>query len=484
MVSATITGHIVFCCENYVEVKRLLITFALLMSPSACLESRMTHHLTSMKIPSCLTDKARMRECLKTSLKNVWDKTRLAVTLFLDKGLLQYAGALAFNTVLAIVPLVALFVAIARGFGYGSIVESAVQRMLASQPDAANYIIQFANSYLTNARSSAIIGFGVLVMLYSVIGLINNIETVFNNIWNVKQSRGITRRVMSYLSMFFLVPVTIVVVSGINLAVNSFISGSDFFGFLAPLLQLLIKLIPVAVVTLVFILVFVNVPNTRVKVRHAIVPALLAAIFMELLQRAYVYGQVFLSSYNAIYGSLAALPLFMLWVQFSWYIVLFFAMLCHTSQNLDYYTLCGSVDSISQNDRALISAAVVGLICRGFGEGKDHYTATMLQKETGIPLRLITESLERLCAVKILVEKLQPDLSEPTYAPFEDIANITLAKLHTKLGAYGKTLDYINMADKMDPEVVERINLIRDKFLSGLGEVKISDLLTREDNHS
>ena len=437
-----------------------------------------------MKIPSCLTDKEKMKECLKTSLKGAWDKIRLAVILFLDKGLLQYAGALAFNTVLAIVPLVALFVAIARGFGYGSIVESAVQRILASQPDAASYIIQFANSYLTNARSSAIIGFGVLVMLYSVIGLINNIETVFNNIWSVKQSRGITRRVMSYLSMFFMVPVTIVVVSGINLAVNSFISQSDFFGFLAPLLQLLIKLIPVIVITVVFVIVFVHVPNTRVSVKHAIVPALLAAIFMELLQRAYVYGQVFLSSYNAIYGSLAALPLFMLWVQFSWYIVLFFAMLCHTSQHRDYYALSGTVDSISQNDRALLSAAVVGLICRGFGEGKDHYTATMLQKETGMPLRLVTETLDRLCEVKILEEKQQPDSSEPTYAPFEDIANITLAKLLTKLGDFGKTIDYNTMMNKMNPEVVDRINLIRDTFLSGLSEVKISDLLTRDDKQS
>ena len=437
-----------------------------------------------MKIPSCLTDKEKMKECLKTSLMGAWDKLRLAVILFLDKGLLQYAGALAFNTVLAIVPLVALFVAIARGFGYASIIEETVKRLLASQPDAANYIIQFANSYLSNARSSAIIGFGVLVMLYSVMGLINNIETVFNNIWNVKQSRGYMRRVMSYLSMFFLVPVTIVVVSGVNLAVNSFINSFDYFGFLAPLLQVLIKLIPVVVITLVFIIVFVNVPNTHVKVKHAIVPALLTAIFMELLQRAYVYGQVFMSSYNAIYGSLAALPLFMLWVQFSWYIVLFFAMLCHTSQNRDYYALCGDSGSLSQNDRTLLSAIIVGLVCRSFNEGKAHYTAAMLHQETGIPLRLMTDMLEQLCAVNILEEKYRSDSSEPTYAPYEDIANITVGKLLTKLGTHGKAFNYISMMDKMNPQVMEHINLISKNFLTDLSEVRISDLLVREGEKS
>ena len=418
------------------------------------------------------------------SLKIAWDKIRLAVILFWDKGILQYAGALAFNTVLAIVPLVALFVAIARGFGYASIIEGAVKSLLASQPDAANYIIQFANSYLSNARSSAIIGFGVLVMLYSVIGLINNIETVFDNIWNVKQSRGITRRLMSYLSMFFLVPITIVVVSGINLAVNSFISGADFFGFLAPLLQLLIKLIPVIVVTLVFMVVFVHMPNTQVKVKHAIVPALLAAIFMELLQRAYVYGQVFLSSYNAIYGSLAALPLFMLWVQFSWYIVLFFAMLCHTSQHRDYYALCGHTDNLSHDDRTLLSAALVGLVCRSFNEGKAHYTATMLHNETGIPVRLVTEIMDTLCEAKVLVKKTDQDKNEPTYTPYEDIANITAGKVLQRINSHGKTCESLHISDRINPEVAERIDRIRETYLASLGEVKISDLWISGGDHS
>ena len=425
-----------------------------------------------------------MKECLTASLKSAWDKIRLAVILFWDKGILQYAGALAFNTVLAIVPLVALFVAIARGFGYANIIEGTVKRLLASQPDAANYIIQFANSYLSNARSSAIIGFGVLVMLYSVIGLINNIETVFNNIWNVKQSRGFARRLMSYLSMFFLVPITIVVVSGINLAVNSFISGTDFFGFLAPLLQLLIKLIPVIVVTIVFIVVFVNVPNTRVKVKHAIVPALLTAIFMELLQRAYVYGQVFLSSYNAIYGSLAALPLFMLWVQFSWYIILFFAMLCHTSQHRDYYALCGNTPNLSHDDRTLLSAALVGLVCRSFNEGKAHYTSTMLHNETGIPVRLVTELMDTLCEANVLVKKTEQDKDEPSYAPYEDIANITVGKVLQKINSHGKTCESLHISDRINPVVAEHIDRIRETYLASLGEVKISDLWVSGGDHS
>ena len=437
---------------------------------------------TVMKMISYLKDKDMLKAGLLRVLKEAWGKTWLALKQFYDKNLFQYAGALAFNTVLAIVPLVALFFAISRGFGYGSIIETTVRQLLSSQPDAANYIIQFANSYLSNARSSAIIGFGVLVMLYSVIGLINNIETVFNIIWNVKRMRGIGRRVMSYLSMFFLVPVTIVIVSGIHLAVSRFIASSNAFTFLAPLLQLLINLIPIAVITIVFTIVYKHAPNTRVQLKYAIGPALLAAIFLELLQRAYVYGQVFLSSYNAIYGSLAALPLFMLWVQFSWYIVLFFALLTHTSQDYDFYSLCNGSDEMSYNDRTLLSAALLGLICNSFRDGKEHYTASMLKQETGIPARLVTEMLEALCAVKVLEERKEPDQKEPTYAPYEDIDNITVGKMLDKLNAQGKAYDRVGLLSGINPQTIERINRIWDTYHSEISDVKVSDLWTLSDD--
>ena len=112
-----------------------------------------------MNIISDLKDTDKMKASLLRILKKAWGKTWFALKQFYDKNLFQYASALAFNTVLAIVPLVALFFAISRGFGYGSIIETTVRQLLSSQPDAANYIIQFANSYRSNARSSAIIGF-------------------------------------------------------------------------------------------------------------------------------------------------------------------------------------------------------------------------------------------------------------------------------------------------------------------------------------
>ena len=413
---------------------------------------------------------------LMKQLKYASSKIYLAVSLFIQKELLFYAASLAFNTVLAIVPLVALFFAISRGFGYSGIIEDMINSLLSSQPDAAHYIIEFANSYLSNAKSNAIIGFGVVVMLYSVISLINNIETVFNTIWNVKESRQFTRKVTNYLSMFFMVPITIVIVSGINIAANTHINEASSFEFLAPLLKTLIRLIPIVVTTIVFTIIFVSVPNTKVQVKAAIIPALLTAIFMQLLQQAYVYGQTFLSSYNAIYGSLAALPLFMLWVQFSWYIILFFAELSYTSQNRDFFVMRMNKDDLSHDERNILSALLLSLIFRSFSRGEDHYTAMMLKKQTDIPVRLIIEILGDLCEVKILEEKNQPDMEEPTYSPYEDIANITLGKLIDKLNSHSHTTNELHLHSKINPKVWSEIQRIRKEYLQSMGTIKIADL--------
>ena len=124
----------------------------------------------------------------------------------------------------------------------------------------------------------------------------------------------------------------------------------------------LIRLIPTLVMSVVFVVIYVTVPNTKVHIRSAIIPGILAAIFMQMLQQAYLVGQTFLSGYNAIYGSLAALPLFMLWVQFSWYIILFFAELNYTSQNKDFFELRMGKEDLSYEHRLVVSSILLSLI--------------------------------------------------------------------------------------------------------------------------
>ena len=245
------------------------------------------------------------------------------------------ASALTYSTLLAIVPMLAVVFAIARGFGYNKYIEMWFRELLASQPQVADVIVTFVNSYLIHTKSGIFLGVGLIFMLYTVLMLVNNVEETFNQIWQVNNSRPIIRSFANYLAMFFLFPIIIVISTGLSLFMETVADKMDDIVILEPIINKLISFSPSMLMSLLFIFLYVYMPNTKVRFSCAIIPGILAGIAMHLLQIAYINSQIWVTGYNAIYGSFAALPLFMLWLQISWTICLFGAQLTYTNQNLN-----------------------------------------------------------------------------------------------------------------------------------------------------
>ena len=245
------------------------------------------------------------------------------------------ASALTYSTLLAIVPMLAVVFAIARGFGYNKYIEMWFRELLSSQPQVADAIVSFVNSYLIHTKSGIFLGVGLIFMLYTVLMLVNNVEETFNQIWQVNNSRPILRSFANYLAMFFLFPIIIVISTGLSIFMETVADKMDDFVILEPIVHKLFSFFPFMLMSLLFIFLYVYMPNTKVRFSCAIIPGILAGIAMHLLQIAYIHSQIWVTGYNAIYGSFAALPLFMLWVQISWAICLFGAQLTYTNQNLN-----------------------------------------------------------------------------------------------------------------------------------------------------
>lgn len=239
-------------------------------------------------------------------------KLMLAIEFFTTKRVMNQAAALTYSTLLAIVPIMAVVFAIARGFGYSKYIETWFRDALASQPQAANTIIGFVNSYLVHTKSGIFLGFGLLFMLFTVLMLTSNIEKTFNNIWQVKKPRSIFRTCTDYLAMFFMIPVIIVLTSGISIFMSTVFVHLHDYMLLGPLVRTMIASMPYVIMSLIFIALYVFMPNTKVKILYAIIPGILSGVAMQWLQLFYIHSQMWVSSYNAIYGSFAALPLFIL----------------------------------------------------------------------------------------------------------------------------------------------------------------------------
>lgn len=363
----------------------------------------------------------------------------LTVERFTTKRIINSAAALTYSTLLAIVPILAVVFAIARGFGYNKYIEEWFRDVLSSQPQAAETIIGFVNSYLIHTQSGIILGIGLVFMLWTVTMLIRNIELAFNNIWHIKKPRSFYRTVTDYMSMFILLPIIIVITSGISIFVATVTSQNTSMQLFAPVVRWLWDCTPYVLMSAIFIALYVFMPNTKVKIKYAIGPGILAGVAMQGVQLFYIHSQIWVSSYNAIYGSFAALPLFMLWVQISWNICLFGAELCYTSQNLEENAFRTEAYEISLRRRILMAMLIMSHICKRFENGQKPMTALQLKLATNIPIRITQSLLYELVDIHLVSEITSDEKGEESvYQPAEDLSRLTIGLLLDRYETKGK----------------------------------------------
>lgn len=424
--------------------------------------------------------KAKDVSPIKYLLIEIAKKLILAVRFFLTKRVMTRAAALTYSTLLAIVPILAVVFAIARGFGFSKYIEIWFREALQSQPQVADIIIGFVNSYLVHTRSGVFLGIGLLFMLYTVLMLVNNVEDAFNEIWQVMKPRSLFRTFTDYLAMFFCFPIVIVVTTGLSIFMATVADTFTDYLMLGPVLRFVIDLIPYFLMSGMFIVLYIFMPNTHVKARHVIVPGILAGFAMQGLQLFYIHAQIFLSGYNAIYGSFAALPLFMLWVQISWTICLFGAELCYANRYLDYYDFDTTTGEISYRYRIMLCTILMSCICRNFAEGKQPYSASKLRKDTSIPIRIVNDLLVELLEAGLIVEITSDEKGETShFMPAEDINNLTLGRMVERLEARGQwkiDLDFSNQFTDQWAKAIE----IRSNYLHTLRDIKLQNLRPKQ----
>ena len=409
-------------------------------------------------------------------LLEVLKKLLLAIRFFTTKRVMQKAAALTYSTLLAIVPIMAVVFAIARGFGYSKYIELWFRDAFQSQQQAADIIIGFVNSYLVHTQSGVFLGVGLIFMLYTVLMLVSNVEDAFNEIWQGKKPRSLFRTFTDYLAMFFLFPIIIVLSSGISIFIATVADSLPDFLLLGPFVRMLIDLLPYVLMVCMFIALYIFMPNTRVKPKSALVPGILAGIAMQGLQIFYIHSQMFLSSYNAIYGSFAALPLFMLWVQISWTICLFGAELCYTNQNLDYYDYDASTGEISHRYKLLMASLLMNKICKRFSKGQRAYSAYELRGLTNIPIRIVNDLLYELIDAKLLTEISGDEKGEITrFMPAEDINNLTYGVMVDRLESKGRWKINLDVSEMFTGKWARAMEL-RSEYLRGARDIKLQDL--------
>lgn len=347
----------------------------------------------------------------------------MAVELFIDRNLSGHAAALTYSSILGAVPILAIVFAIARGFGFGALIEEKLITNVNFTPEMNETILNFVNSYLERARGGVFIGVGLVMLFYTLFSLTSNIEIAFNSIWQVKTSRNIYRRAVDYISIFFLLPIVIVITSGLQIFLSGIGNFLPDFTFVSHSIELLVQFSPYALSVAAFILLYKMMPNTDVHWSATFVPGLLAGAAFQGLQWCYINSQLWISSYNAIYGSFAAIPLFMLWIQLSWTICLFGAQLCYAHQMEADFAFEKRAPRLSRKAHDQVATQILTKLCEAYAQG-DALSATQLAAATALPLSLVNAILYELTGDEerpLVNEVLRGKRSTPYFQPARPI---------------------------------------------------------------
>jgi membrane protein len=372
----------------------------------------------------------------------------LSIRRFVDDKCDLRASALTFYSLLSIVPVVAMAFAVAKGFGFEKTLGEQLLTKLEGQEQVAERIIGFAQSLLENTRGGAIAGVGVVVLFWTVIKLLGNIETAFNDIWGVKTARPMGRKFADYLSVMMICPVLIIIASSLTLLVTTrltvMVEQLSFLGYLADVIILLFKIVPWGVIWLVFTFIYVFMPNTKVELKSALWGGILAGTIYQLVQLAYISFQIGVTKYGAIYGSFAALPLFLVWLQLSWLIVLFGAEVSFAHQNVATYEFEEDCLKASAFFKRLTALTITYLCVNRFFNLEKPLTAAELAHELEMPIRLVRSVLFELTEARLLSEVFSETREDVAYQPGCDIDRLTVAAVIERLDQQG--LDTVPIA--------------------------------------
>lgn len=398
----------------------------------------------------------------------------VCISRFTQDRIVNKASALTYSTLLAIVPILAILFAIARGFGLDNLLESQIISGFGGPTQATETILLFVDSYLSQAKSGVFIGVGIIMLLWSVLILINNMEVTFNRIWQVKKARTMYRKITDYFSMLLLMPLLLVVSGGLSIFMSTMLKNIEDFTLLAPIVKFLIRLIPFVLTWCMFTALYLFMPNTKVKFKHALISGILAGTAHQAFQFLYISSQVWVSRYNAIYGSFAALPLFLLWLQISWTICLFGAELTYAGQNIRSFSFDKDTRNISRRYRDFVAIMLMSLITKRFARGERPYTAEDLSEVCQIPIRLTQQMLYELQEVELLHEVVT-DEEYIAYQPSLDINQLSIAVLLDRLYTHGSEDFKVDREQEFGDEWKALLKA-RDEYYSSARKVLVKDL--------
>lgn len=365
------------------------------------------------------------------------------------------ASALTFYSTLSFIPIVALILAIARGFGAAKALEDWIKEQSFTNPEVMEWVLGIAGKALENTQSRLVTGFGIVLLLWSVVRMLSSTELAMNRIWGVKKGRTMVKKFTDYMSILFIAPILVVLISSMNVFmmsnVQEFAMDEGILSYASAALKAVLTIVPYVLVWFLFVFLYMFMPTTPVKFKHAVVAGIVAGTVFQVVQWFYIRFQIGVSSYNAVYGGLAALPLLLVWLQLSWSIVLWGTELCYIMRNRHFLYRNALSAENRWVDNVTVTLRTLKYISAEFTAHRGGPTLGMICTKLRINSNKVRVVIEELIDQKILVEVKEDD--DVSFFPAIDFHHLSLADIINRLSYM-----YDNRGEEWKLRFIEAIN--------------------------
>ena len=392
-----------------------------------------------------------------------------------NKRIFNHAAALSFKLTLSLIPLLAMIFAIAKGFGVQDKIETILLER-AVGGEIANDLVPKIIEYVDNTNVAALGYIGLAFILYTAISMLGQIESSFNHIWQVEKPRTLIRKFTDYLALLILGPLLLAITLGLSTTLSSHAITQKLLeiGLFAGTMKFFLLSLPWLSSIMVLSLIYIIIPNTTVHIRSALFAGIVAGLIWQLTQFSFISFQIGVAKYNAIYGTFASVPIFMIWLFVSWVIVLAGALLNFACQHVGNFQEIDFKEELHFRAQEKICLSVLLLICREFNRDASKLTASEISRKLKLPTSLVESSLEQLGQINMVVPVERDTL--PAYIPARPIEQIKMADFFQNLKLCdGQEFDMVEGLDVKQANAIlaDLTTVIEEKF----GQENISLML-------
>ena len=361
---------------------------------------------------------------------------------FTSKNLNDKAKALTYSLIFAIVPILAMIVAIAQGFGVADVIENQLNKSFLGETNLVPTIMEMVQRYLDTAQGGVFIGIGILILLWAIYSFFQSVETAFNKIWNVHKSRSILRQVTTYVTIVVLIPVIVVCSAGITIFLNTTIESTLHVEALHHFFHTSgVKFLQFAMCWLLFTVMYVGIPNTKVRFLSALIPGVIMGTLFQLLQMLSVYLIAFLSRTSIVYGAFATIPILMTWLQYTSLLILIGAEMSYAIQNNEEFEYEQDLNRMSRRYKDFVMLYLLSVIIKRFEADEAPFTAHELAIRDHLPIRLVNQLVGRMVETGILREVYTDEEDEEKrYQPALDTHKISVGMVIGRIETQGNEL--------------------------------------------